>query len=153
MSDILYFAYGSNLAEEKIRKVLGRKPESVPTRLRGYRLAFNKDSRNWTYAANVEPTPRCVVWGAAYKCTAGDMEKLDACEKGYHRVTVQVEGPDRNVLEAVTYIANAPVHHPDRCPKPEYLKLILDGAKEQKISRGYRRKVRLEAAKAGAQHG
>lgn len=132
---VRYFAYGGNLAESKIRKVLGKYPEAVVVCLRGYRIAINKKSRNWHYAANIQRQSVGTVWGVAYRCDESDLDELDDCEKGYHRTWVTVRRPTGLRLRAITYVADHPVCDPEEAPKTEYVDLILKGAKEHNLPR------------------
>lgn len=76
-----YFAYGSNMDEQDMRR---RCPGSRPlgsARLDGHRLAFTRRSiRSATGVADVLPTPGHTVWGALYELDEDEFEVLDRKE-------------------------------------------------------------------------
>ena len=59
----LYFAYGSNLSEERLRKRVGEFGPARVARLEGYRLAFNKRSADGsTVYASIVPAAGATTW-------------------------------------------------------------------------------------------
>ena len=65
-----YFAYGSNLCKEQMRKRVGEWRESKRAKLLGFRLTFDSRGR-----ADIVEDPQGVVYGAVYLLTS---EQLDA---------------------------------------------------------------------------
>lgn len=97
----LYFAYGSNLDVEQMKR---RCPESkvlVPGCLRGYRLDFTWHSSGWGGGvADVVLDPQKEVWGVVYELTMRDLELLDNYEgypKVYTRFQTSIETSERTV--------------------------------------------------------
>lgn len=91
---LLYFAYGSNLSEEQMRR---RCPGSAlvgPGWLPGYRLAFGGHAERWQGAvATVEQVESGAVCGLLYTLTPDDLARLDGFESvpyAYVRGTVSV---------------------------------------------------------------
>ncbi len=92
MSELLYFAYGSNLDADQMRE---RCPGAEPrfrARLHDHRLDFTHYSRRWSGgAADVRPHASGIVWGVVYALSADHLPALDAFEGGYRRVQLEVE--------------------------------------------------------------
>ncbi len=82
--------------------------------------------------ANVAPRPGDDVWGALYRLTHADAERLDRTEgvdRGvYRRLAVEVHTHDGLLLAAFTY--RSQISRPERKPSRRYLGLLLAGARE-----------------------
>ena len=109
-----YFAYGSNMDEERVR-VARKIPFSrrIAGKLHGYRLLFNKQSSGNTCEGfgNIERASSqedSVVEGVLYLTNAEGIAILDKYEgypDHYTRVELEIEQPDSTVVSAITYIA------------------------------------------------
>ena len=81
----VYFAFGSNLADEQM---LERCPSAVllgAASLRGYRLAFAGFSWAWNGAvATIVPARGECVPGLLYRVSPGDLARLDSFEGAPH---------------------------------------------------------------------
>lgn len=159
-----YFAYGSNL---NVRQMAARCPAAKvvgPAVLRGYRLCFPRRGSNWPGGvAGIVEDERGVVEGAVYRLTDACLAALDACEgvsEGrYERAAVQVEvrrevaglhdeelvdrrdhitesRDDRALLTAFSYVARLEPGGPF-APSPQYVRTIVEGAREHRLSEGY----------------
>lgn len=99
-----YFAYGSNLDADQMRK---RCPTSLPVgraQLEHHRIDFTHFSRRWQGgAADVVPHSGALVWGVVYELDEADLTRLDRFETGYDRVSFQVLGDAGRVEEAISY--------------------------------------------------
>ncbi len=108
---ISYFAFGSNMLLERIKKrVPSARALGVAT-LGGYALCFNKLSKDGSSKANIVPSadPRAVVYGVLYRLDDDDRPRLDKAEglgDGYQirRVRVRREGAGAEE-DAFTYVA------------------------------------------------
>ncbi len=105
MSELLYFAYGSNLDADQMSE---RCPNSEPrfrARLHDHRLDFTHWSRRWSGgAADVRPHPQGVVWGVVYRLERDHLPLLDRYEGGYDRVELDVVEDDAGrVHRAISY--------------------------------------------------
>ncbi len=124
MSRASYFAYGSNLDAEQMRK---RCPSSQPVeraRLDDHRLDFTHWSRRWQGGtADVVREPGATVWGVLYRLHVHDLEFLDRFESGYARIHVCVEGASGNRQEAHSYSVREKASH---APCEAYLARMLD---------------------------
>jgi hypothetical protein len=86
----LYFAYGSNLCASRLR---GRVPSAVAVgraRLPGRRLVTDKLGRDGSGKANLREDAAATVWGVIYEIHSAHWAELDACERGYSRVSLGV---------------------------------------------------------------
>ena len=145
----LYFAYGSNLLEERIHvQVKGAVFLSIGL-LPSYELCFFDQSRRWQGAlASVEEKVGSHVWGCVWQVPNSFAAELDMQEAGYHRLQVDITLPPsspsvlgQKVLRCRTYQysyqnrALAP-------PSPHYKHVILLGAIEHQLPSDYVEQLR-----------
>ena len=131
----LYFAYGSNLVVARMRE---RVPSARPlgrARLDGRRLCFDKRGRDGSGKANLRPHATSHVWGALYSLDPNDWPALDACERGYARVEVEVVTDAGERLTAETYVAR--VHTDLPVAFDWYKALLVAGAREHDLPEDY----------------
>nr|BAJ49244.1 conserved hypothetical protein [Candidatus Caldarchaeum subterraneum] len=142
---VWYFAYGSNLDQEGMRRRVGEWFDLKPAILRDYKLVFNVFSSSWRGGvANIEESPGSVVYGAVYLLEESQLEKLDKYEGVphlYHRrkMTVEVGG---RPLEAYVYVATNP--RPRLTPSSSYLALVLKGLKKLGYSDDVIHSIRMQ---------
>jgi gamma-glutamylcyclotransferase len=145
MSDIWYFAYGSNLSMDRKQQRTGSIRSARTACLKDYRFAFNKGGTGGEVYANIVPSPGDVVWGVVYLCDAQAMAILDdyeALETGdYWRQPVEVETTDGELLKAEAYIAGEGFVIADGRPGPWYLSLIISGARIHGLPEEYIRHI------------
>ncbi|HEY9209982.1 MAG TPA: gamma-glutamylcyclotransferase family protein [Methylotenera sp.] len=112
MSDqTLYFAYGSNMAIERLRTRVPSAELVAVTALIGYALKFHKPSKkdgsgkcDAAYTGNAKDK----VIGALYSIQTNQLSELDKAEGrgyGYERQTVSVVSVSGESFNAETYIA------------------------------------------------
>ena len=153
MSTFLYFAYGSNMSERRL-KVEKRAPSAkvIGTGvLHNHCLTFHKYSKkDGSGKCTIEPSESDKVYGVLFKINNVDKCKLDQeegrvsddCKKGYKKITVEIEMWDSKCKECkggdpvcnVTTYQATPVSI-DRKLKPYswYKQHVLVGAIEQKL--------------------
>lgn len=136
---MFYFAYGSNLDFEQMRK---RCPSAVTiskATLPKHRLAFTRfsESRN-SGVADILPAKVDHVQGALYDITDDDAVRLDEFEGVsdgcYERITVRITLRAGEVLEAYTYKASAQGLFK---PSKAYMQQIIAGARYHALSPEY----------------
>jgi gamma-glutamylcyclotransferase len=129
-----YFAYGSNLDPSTFLGRRGMRPlETAIGMLRDFELRFDLPiGPGERGCANVGPREGDHVWGALYRLTHADAERLDRTEgvpQGvYRRLAVEVHGPSGLAIAAFTY--RSEITRPERKPSRRYLGLLLAGARE-----------------------
>ncbi|MDW8062817.1 MAG: gamma-glutamylcyclotransferase family protein [Candidatus Caldarchaeum sp.] len=125
---VWYFAYGSNLDQEGMKKRVGSWREIRPAVLKGYRLVFNVYSSSWRGGvANVVEDPDSSVYGAVYLLEESQLEKLDRYEGVphlYHRRKVLVDVGGSQV-EAYIYVGTNPRQR--IIASTEYVALLVKG--------------------------
>ena len=136
---MIYFAYGSNLDWNQIRKRCPSVSFIGIAKLTGYRIGFTRlSSRRKCGAADIVSDIAGEVWGVLYKIDEIDVEKLDKSEgykpgrnnNAYRRieVTVFVDGDNTKPITAFTYeVVNKEFNKYK--PSPDYKKQIVNGAK------------------------
>ncbi len=145
MSDVWYFAYGSNLSKGRKQIRTGLIRRAIRAQLHGYRLAFNKEASDGGVFANIVPSADGVVFGVIYLCNPDAMAELDRREGvmagHYQRTSVRVCLEDGTSCEAQTYVAGDHYTVPESHPESWYLDLILTGALEHGIPAEYIRQI------------
>ena len=146
MNTFLYFAYGSNMSERRLR-AKNRAPSAqvVGTGiLKDYCLTFRKLSKDGSGKCTVECCKSSNVYGVLFKINKDEEGCLDAAEglcKGYTDITVDIEVTrtkdsknyecGRTVCCVKTYQATNPSQNLK--PYTWYRKHMLVGAIEQKL--------------------
>ena len=140
---MIYFAYGSNMDETRMRKRCPSSQFMSIARLPGFRLAFTRYSlNNRCGSADIIKDSHGLVWGVVYKIKEEERTALDKAEgvavHAYKPVSVEVypEGDDTRRLKALTYVV---VKKEDPHPKPsaEYKAMLVGGAKAGKLPVDY----------------
>lgn len=137
-----YFAYGSNMFEERLRS---RIPSAVFHRvglLRAHRVVFNKRGMDNSGKCNLENSGslRDVVYGVVFFVDDADVPSLDEAEDGarggYLRRTILVDIEDTSV-EVESYFANPLFIDNSLLPFDWYHALVVAGALEHGIPQEY----------------
>lgn len=134
--DFLYFAFGSNLDQERLHIHCPSARFVLPARLADHRLGFSIESkRNWHGGvADVLPSLGDEVWGALWAIDGEHSHELDVQEglfrdpPAYRRYTVTVETAAGDSVTCRTY----QVAEPDPGgfdPAPAYKETLLRGAR------------------------
>ena len=130
---MLYFAYGSNMNQERLKErgVEFENPRSAI--LRDYILKFNKINSKVENAgyANIEASAGSIVEGILYEVTEDGLKSLDKYEGvgsgDYCRKEVEVFTKDNKPHLAITYIACPEKIRDNLKPTKEYLNHLLKG--------------------------
>lgn len=134
-----YFAYGSNLKLSEITRTCPSAIRVAVARLPNHRLLFPRFSTSrGGGVASIEPSAGEFVWGAVYQIEEAEKPALNAREgykagragNAYEALEIAVEwgGIPTDLRRLLTYKANSqPGIH---LPTSEYLRLIIDGARE-----------------------
>lgn len=146
MTDIWYFAYGSNLSLDRKVERTGAVRQVLRCRLARHRIVFNKrPQRGEGACASIVRDPSSCVWGVVYLCDEQTMDIFDGYEgvkEGhYRREAVEVITDDDARLEALTYVAGEDHLCHGALPRPEYLQLVLEGARQHGLPEDYVRMV------------
>lgn len=134
-----YFAYGSNMSVDRLKK---RVPSSVVKgvgSISGCVLKFNKVSKDGSGKGNIQHTGNQddIVPGVVYAFDKAEKPKLDKAEglgQGYDEKTVTVS-TSKGKIQAVTYYATKT----DNTLKPYtwYKDHVIKGAKENNLPEDY----------------
>jgi len=141
---MLYFAYGSNMDEQRV-KAANRCPDArfiFNAVLPEHRLVFARGGDAGTCAADAVPDSGSSVWGVVYDITDSDRRQLDAREgggiRGYRpkEVLVHPHGDTEQRLMVLTYSASdaTDIQQP---PSREYLDHVLRGARRWGLPADY----------------
>lgn len=125
-----YFAYGSNMDSERIKKRGINYSKREAANLKDYTLKFNKvacENTNDGYA-NIESQKGEMVEGILYEINQTDISNLDkfeGCPKHYERIKVKVTLINKKVIDAIAYIAHPSKTKEGLKPRKEYLEYLL----------------------------
>lgn len=141
-----YFAYGSNMDADRMRKRIKRLPERVPGVLKDWQLAFNKMAERTPGKgyANIVPSPGDAVEGVLYPVTEEELQALDRYEdvpRHYEHCRVEVVRRDTGeTVTAIAYVAHPKQVRDGLRPTREYLGHLLAGADclSEEYARGLR---------------
>ncbi len=127
-----YFAYGSNMDPDRMKKrgILFSKREHAI--LKGFRLEFNKIVlKNLNEGkANIVKDNKESVEGVLYEIEEDDLRKLDKFEgypTHYRREDVNVILDSGEIVKATTYIAQSNMTRGGLKPTKKYLSHLLKG--------------------------
>ena len=109
MSYLHYFAYGSNMSEERLRARVPSAKSIGVYRLDGYQLVFHKRGRDGSAKCDALHTGvEDVMFGVVYSMLERERPELDRVEglgRGYDSCWVDVAHEDGHRLQAYTYTA------------------------------------------------
>lgn len=138
MDSIYYFAYGSNM----LNKVMsGRRGITyIDKRIasaKGWHLVFNCPGVNKYEPAfaNIEQNPEGVVHGVGYRITEDEFSNLVKTEGGMYKIVELTAQSEGEKLQCRTLLSKDTVDN--MRPSYRYLKLLIDGAKENKLDSDY----------------
>jgi gamma-glutamylcyclotransferase (GGCT)/AIG2-like uncharacterized protein YtfP len=127
-----YFAFGSNMDKERMKKRKANFTEMQKGIIKDWKLVFNKINNKKVGAgyANIIPNSGSIVEGIIYKVDNDAIPILDGFEgvpNHYQKVTMSVENTDKELIDCIVYIANP--SKVDNFLKPEkwYLQHLLKG--------------------------
>jgi len=140
-----YFAYGSNLNEEQMRRRCSdSKPVGIAT-LKDYKLIFNGHSKGWNGGvADIKKESGKEVIGIIYEVSEKDLESLDEHEgvhkKIYKRIIVEVTDDKGKKKEVVAYEKE----EKGKMTKPSenYLDTIIKSARKNGFPKKYLKEIR-----------
>lgn len=132
----LYFAYGSNMHEPRLRERVPSAEFVDIARLPGMMVVFQKHGRDDSAKCDLEPLDSATSWGVVYRIDVDDLPRLDEAEgDGYRRESVVVATRD-DFLEAFTYRARKD-HLTSARPFDWYVDLLVEGARDHDLPQMY----------------
>jgi hypothetical protein len=138
-----YFAFGSNLLKSRLDnqhkngEKIGNVTDEGLAILEKYELVFNKKSTiDQSGKANIVSKENSRVLGVIYDLSERQVKLLKKIEGGYQRKKVIVLH-NSNSVDVYTYIAKNKSIEEGLFPTKEYMKFIIDGAKEHSFPKDY----------------
>ena len=146
-TDLLYFAYGSNLCLPRLRARVPEVRALGPAALRGHELRWHKKGTDGSGKCSIVYVGGdAIVHGALFAIPATGVSALDRAEgSGYKDIGVSVESTEGDVT-AKTYVAVESVIDDARQPYSWYKALVLSGAESQGLPPAYVDALRLVEA-------
>lgn len=143
MKTLYYFAYGSNMLEERFKS-----PDRAPSakfitvaNLSCYVLKFHKRSEDGSGKCNIVETgnPGDEIFGVVYQIGASEKEALDRMEVGafgYSDHVLEFMSPN-GILTAHTYMAKKKFIDDSLRPYSWYRDIVLKGARQHLLPSDY----------------
>jgi len=138
-----YFAYGSNLDPEQMRRRCPGHRVIGAGFLPGHRLRFQGAGEDWGGpVATIVADPSDTVWGVVFELTDEDLRALDEYEgcrvddptSLYTRRDFQVRLADGGSMNATAYVMR---RRPEGNPSKRYLDAITRGARSHGLPTDY----------------
>lgn len=143
MNHIVYFAYGSNMSQRRLRARVPSAEFLGIGILECHALAFHKISKkDGSGKCNIVKSDNAAVYGALFKISKAELSALDTYEgngKGYERRTIKVQNHLGQSVDAWTYVATN--INPSLRPYPWYKRHVLEGAREINLPKEYLRLI------------
>ncbi len=130
---MLYFAYGSNLNHERMKKRCKDSYFIKTISLKDYSLTFRSKYRT----ADIERERNSKVWGALYRISESDEKQLDFYED--YPILYKKMYFNYFSKKIMTYIM--PKKTPFRYPATKYLNVIKQGYQDCKLDKKYLNKA------------
>lgn len=138
---MLHFAFGADLPHAAFKRVCPGAEWFGPARMEGHRLGFTAGG-----TPTVRPESGATVWGALWLVPASMLATLDALADGqYERTTRRIVSPAGPRTEATVYL---PVESGTGAASPGLVKVLLAGAKENRLPGAYLAELRAWEAPA-----
>lgn len=134
----LYFAYGSNLSQQKMQRFAPKAEVVAITALQDHLFALVHRWFDGSAKASVLAEKGARVWGVLYDVSAEELAALDTMERvgrEYSRCEMTVYDKDDRPYQAWIYIGLS--HHSDLVATEVYCRRILDGACEHNLPAHY----------------
>lgn len=146
-----YFAYGSNMLTKRLTDRVSGATKIAVARVIRRRLAFHKRSTDGSGKCDIPAIDdlSSIVYGVLFNIPKDQFVELDRHEGvgyGYIRRKVEVVVGSRS-LSAQTYLATEDAIDAGLVPYDWYHRLVLEGAREHGLPRGYIADIAAVAAK------
>ena len=142
MSTTLYFAYGSNMALERLKARVPSARTYSKARLPGYELKFHKKGADGSAKCDVvvSDQPHHVVHGVLFEFALAEKPILDRFEgPRYESHTVELITDSGETIDAFLYVVADKISHTDSGLKPFhwYKHHVLYGARQAALPEDY----------------
>ena len=142
MPRVDYFAYGSNMLEERLKPRVTSVAFRAIVALPGYRLRFRKRSQDCSGKCDIVHTrcPADVVHGVIFDLDDSELGNLDhaeGCGSGYHRDTITLHLADGSQTNAWVYLADPDAIDEALVPYSWYYELVIRGAEQHRLPNDY----------------
>lgn len=129
-----YFAYGSNMLQERLEQRVGRVKKIGTGFLQDYQMKFTCAAIDVSFA-NIGRRIGSRTFGVIYQLTSKQLRILDEYEQLYYRITRRV-----NNMDVVIYISYQRARVPEFQipPVADYVRILLAGYRQNGYMEGYR---------------
>ncbi|MFW6058299.1 MAG: gamma-glutamylcyclotransferase family protein, partial [Persicimonas sp.] len=144
MKFLKYFAYGSNMLTERLRRRVPSTTPLGPARLEGFELRFHKRGADGSAKCNVVADTDACVHGVLFEIHSQERYLLDRAEGlgyGYELVDIELD-TSQGAVEAFCYVASP--DHIDRSLLPFrwYKDFVVHGGVEHQLPAPYVQRIR-----------
>ncbi len=135
MTQVLCFAYGSNMSVERMTSRVSSACFVGLAYLKNYKILFNKRSIDGSGKANLIGSTENITWGVLYKIHEDELDELDRIEGGYKQTAITIQQDNDDARECITYTSSNLTN--DLRAYEWYKELVLLGAKENNLPPEY----------------
>lgn len=150
MSDVVYFAYGSNMSRRRLQARVPSAQVLGMGVLAGHALAFHKFSeRDGSGKCDIVASVNETVYGVLFRIPAAELPVLDAHEgngHGYDRRVITLQNESGCAVEAWVYVATQ--IDPHTRAYRWYKHHVLEGAREAGLPAAYLQHIEAVATVA-----
>jgi len=147
---MLYFAYGSNMNEDELKRIKVSILKAEKAFLKNHKIALTLHAKTRGGGVLDILPPDDVVEGVLYELNDGDRSKVDAKEgvtvNAYEPILVDIETEDGKVLSGVLTYKVCRKEDPPQASE-EYKRSVLKGACDHGLSEEYRAKLKASLEK------
>lgn len=146
--ELIYFAYGSNMAKKRLIARVGAIPILGIAELKDYQLRFNKSGADGSGKCNIMANNHHSVWGVLFVMSAEQKAILDVFEgvgHGYNAVNMQVLHNGKP-LTVFVYEALHKAREESAMPYSWYKDFVSVGAKENNLPISYQESINAVVA-------
>lgn len=145
-----YFAYGSNMCINRLRRRVPSCQFYAVASLKGYVLRFHKKSIDGSGKCNALQTAdyQDIVIGVVFEIAETDKPTLDDAEgigNGYHEKTEKLYSSDQEII-AYMYVADDDAIDDKLTPYTWYKDFVVQGARQHQLQDSYIQKLEAFSA-------
>jgi hypothetical protein len=152
LNKIIIFSYGSNMYSKRLIKRVPSADFLDIGKSHGFKVEFFKRSKDGSSKATLIRTKNKsdIIWGTISSILKKEKHLLDEAEglgEGYNEECIPIKTETGKDICTITYIAEDSYINKELIPYRWYKRLVIEGAKENRLPKKYIEKLKLQKAK------
>ena len=135
-----YFAYGTLLLEDSMKRVAPSAKNTGYMKLMGHRMGFGKCTQPDLAGCTLETDPDAVTWGIQFELSEEDMANLDKAamvdKRQWVHFPIELIDSEGNTVKSSTYVI--PDNPEGWIPTKDYVEPIFEGLKSCDFPQHYK---------------